>query len=207
MGASTVALRLLAVAAGALAIWYIVDLNDKVTDLEAQVAAASKPAASQQAAAGAARVADAAAAEPRTISIGQRAAMVETLSGGGTHAGSPVWFATVPNNPEATAFQQALQSIFEDAGWQVKGNSVVGFSMKPGVYVFAADTEPPDYVKSITESFDAAGIALASTGYGYRDYYKERKAESPTWTGFDMAADQTVVVAIGRQAEAPTPVQ
>jgi hypothetical protein len=40
--------------------------------------------------------------------------MIEKL---GATPGAPVWFATVPNNPEAATFQKALQSVFEEAGW------------------------------------------------------------------------------------------
>jgi len=220
MKASAIGFGLFGVSAAVLGIWYIVELHEHIAFLEFQLATASRPAAvapapppaatgaaPQVAAPRAAPGAGETAVETRTLSSGERVGMVAALSAGGENAGSPVWFSTVPNNPEAAAFQQTLQSVFEEAGWQVKGNTVVAFQMKPGIYVFAADTEPPAYVSAITEAFEAAGIPLASTGFGYRAYYQERKADNPNWTGFEMAEDQTFVLAIGRAPEDPVPAQ
>lgn len=218
MRTSAIGFGLFGVSAAVLGIWYIVELHEHIAFLEYQLAVAKSPAAAapapppagaapRVAAPGAAPGAGDTTAEARSLSPGERVGMVAALSGGGQNAGSPVWFSTVPNNPEAAAFQQTLQSVFEEAGWQVKGNTVVGFQMKPGIYVFAADTEPPAYVNAITEAFEAAGVPLASTGFGYRAYYQERKAENPNWTGFEMAEDQTFVLAIGRAPESPVPAQ
>ena len=137
----------------------------------------------------------------RVLSDWQRTALVDTLSAGGSNAGSPVWFTTVPNNPEAAAFEKTLRGLFEEAGWEVKGRSAVGFSMKSGLYVFAADEVPPPYFSAVGAAFEAAGIPLASLGLGYRAYYNERKAENPNWIGFSMADDQSFVVVVGRDPD------
>lgn len=142
---------------------------------------------------------------PRVLTPEQREAMIRALGGPKSSLANPVWFATVPNDPGAAAFQKQLQSAFEEAGWIVKGNASVRFRMKPGVYIFAADEDPPAYVGMAQEALEAAGVEITQTGRGYREFYRQKKAENPNWIGFEMADDQTYVIAIGRKPE-PTPV-
>ncbi len=202
---------------------YIAHLHLVIDELERQLDAArvvaAAPAAAPVAAAPAAPAAPAAqapAAEPagevepppapaaesadaRVLSPEERAAMVAALSNDGMNFGSPVWFSVAPNDAAAAEFQKTLQGVFEDAGWIVKETKTVGFSMKPGIYLFAAEEDAPDYVDAVASAFEKAGIALASNGRGYREYYEGRKAENPQWVGFEMDANQTFVLAIGRQ--------
>lgn len=135
----------------------------------------------------------------RSLSPEQRAAMLAMLR---AEDGSErlVWFATTPNDSEAAAFQRSIQSVFEEAGWQVRGNVPLTFPVKPGVYFFMAEEEPPQYVLRAREAFDAAAITVTG-GRGYRAFYNQKKTESPDWRGFDMAPDQTYVVVIGRRPE------
>jgi hypothetical protein len=84
--------------------------------------------------------------------------MLAKLGGSGQLASSsPVWFATSTSDPEAVAFQRALQSVFEEANWQVIDVSSIHFQAKPGIFMFAADEEPPDYVQKASDALDAAG--------------------------------------------------
>lgn len=204
-------LRLVGIAAAGLAMWYIAQLRGEIADLDRRLAAvtaagSARPAAPAAAAAPAAPAPVAAApGPPRTITEGQRFTMINALSRGGMFAGSPVWFATVPNDPEAAAFQKELQSVFEEAGWKVMANNEVRFQMKPGIFVFAADVDPPDYVDAINDAFESVGIELAGGGRGYREYFRERKQENPAWIGFEMSDDQTSVIAIGRNPPEPAP--
>ena len=142
---------------------------------------------------------DSKAGTPRVLTPEQRAAMLEKLDsrGGTTHS---VWFSTVPNNPEAANFQKQLQSVFEEAGWKVAGNTPVTFSLKPGVFFFMAEEDPPDYVLSIAAAFEAAGLQVTS-GRGYRGFYQDKKKENPSWNGFDLAPDQDFILVIGRKPE------
>jgi hypothetical protein len=205
-------LRLIVVVAVVAAGVYIAHLRSVIDDLEGRLATVAPSAAPQAAAPrvaaeqGAVTEAPPAAAdapvEPadaRLLTAEERAAMVAALSNEGMNFGSPVWFETVPNDPNALAFQKELQSAFEDAGWIVKETGVVGFAMKPGVYLFAADEDPPDYVDSVAAALEAGGVVLASNGRGYRAYFAERKAANPQWVGFEMGPEQTFVLAIGRQ--------
>ncbi len=136
----------------------------------------------------------------RMLTPEQREAMIERLGGRGSSSTHPVWFATTPNNPEAAAFQRALQGVFEEAGWQVRGNLPLRFPMKAGVFVFAADEEPPEYVTMAHEALEAGGITVTA-GRGYREFTRQKKAENPNWTGLELGPDDTYVIAVGRKPE------
>ena len=181
-----------------LVIGYIVYLRSEVTSLREQAVPVNQaPAAAAQPAA-----ADPAPAEVpggRTLLTAQREVMIEVLGGRGATQEHPVWFATVPGDREAAALQRALASVFEEAGWQVRGNTPVRFRMKPGVFMFAADLEPPPYVSQAHEALEAGGITIAATGHGYRDFYDEKKAADPSWVGLEMGADKTYVIVVGRK--------
>jgi len=183
--------------------WYITQLQTDVARLEGQLEA------ERVIRAAAAAAVEAPAEEPPPVPRGtgrqltalQRESMIAALGGTGMSSTNPVWFATVTNNPEAAAFRRALAGVFEEAGWQVRGNTAVRFPMKPGVYMFAADEEPPDYVDQAGEALEAAGITLTATGHGYRSFYDEKKKADPDWVGLDMGADATYLIVIGRQPE------
>jgi len=202
MGSSGSRLPVIGLAVAAGLIGYIAHLRGEITVLESQLAAvtqsnATAPVSDDEtgaaASAGAARL-----AEGRTLSEQQRAAMINALSVGGYNAGSPVWFATIPDNPEATQFQKQLAAVFEEAGWIVKGNKPVSFRMKPGTYIFAADEVPPEYVSDVNSAFVVAGVPVAANGRGHRAYFGKRKAKNPDWIGFEMDGDQSFVLAVGR---------
>lgn len=200
MTSSRLVLRLAAVVGGVLVIGYIIHLQSEIARLEGRLAQAPAPATRERPAPAADAARAPGAPAKRTLTPEQRAAMIERLGGSGTSQSNPVWFATVPNNPEAAAFQRALQSVFEEAGWQIRGNVPVRFAMKPGVYVFSADEEPPEYVSQAHEALEAGGITV-NAGRGYREFYKQKKAETPSWVGLELAEDQSYVIAVGRPAE------
>lgn len=187
--------------------WYIAELRSEVHRLQQEVQAARSAAArvqSNPAPAKASGSGQSAASSGRVLTEEQRAALIRTLGGPNSGLANPVWFATVQNDPEAVAFQKQLQQAFEEAGWVVKGNAPVRFRMKPGVYVFAADEDPPAYVGTAQQALEDAGIEITQSGRGYREFYRQKKAENPAWVGFDFAEDQTYVIVIGRKPE-PTP--
>ncbi len=188
---------LTALAGGAL---YVRELHSRIAELEQRLAA---PAA--RVSQGQPLPPRAAASQParssRRLSQEQVEAMIRALGGPKSSLANPVWFATIPNDPEAAEFQKQLQAAFEEAGWIVKGNAPVRFRMKPGVYIFAADEDPPSYVGIAQQALEAAGVEITSSGRGYREFYRAKKAENPDWIGFDMAEDQTYVIAIGRKPE------
>ncbi len=191
---SRVAVRIAGLVAVIGVVWYVTHLNSELARMRAsssEPAAASAPAERPAAAPAPPPAAPAAA---RNLTAEQRQAMIEKL---GATPGSPVWFATVPNNPEAATYQKALQKVFEDAGWQVKGTSTVRFAMKPGVFIFAADEEPPQYLSSVNDAFEAAGITITS-GRGYRDFVRQKKEENPNWVGLELGPDDVYVIAVGR---------
>ncbi len=109
-----------------------------------------------------------------------------------------VWFIRASGDPEAAAYQRALQSVFEEAGWHVRSSRSAGFPLRAGIFFLMADESPPTYVETVLAAFDDAGISVTS-GRGYRAFYEEKKRENPNWRGFDLAPDQDYVIAIGPQ--------
>jgi hypothetical protein len=110
----------------------------------------------------------------------------------------PIWFATYANNAEAATFRLALQTIFEEAGWEVRGNEQVNFQLKPGLYLMAADEEPPQYILDVGEALESAGLKT-TIGRGYRSFYDEKKKENPAWNGVSLAPNQSYVLVVGPQ--------
>lgn len=121
--------------------------------------------------------------------------MVARLQGASSDR-NPVWFATMAGNAEAASFQKSLQAVFEEAGWQVKANALITFPVKAGVFIFAADEQAPPYLGQVMEALAVIGIT-PTFGTGYREFYKMRKAEDPSWNGFELAADQAYVLVVG----------
>lgn len=194
---SRVAVRIAGLLLAVGVVWYITHLNAEIARMRAAAPAspAAAPAVPPAAPPGAPPAAPPAApVAARAITPEQKAAMIEKLQ---LTPGAPVWFAVVPNNPEAANFQKQLQTVFEEAGWQVKGNTVVRFPMKPGVFVFAADEEPPDYLGSVNDALEAAGLTVTS-GRGYRDFVKQKKEENKDWVGLEIGPEETYVLAVGR---------
>jgi hypothetical protein len=116
-----------------------------------------------------------------------------------------VWFQWAPNDREAATYARALQSAFEEAGWNVRKSSPVTFSMKPGIFFLMADAAPPPYVSTALAAFQAAYIQLSS-GRDYRAFNERKKKEDLSWRGFEMDADQAYVVAVGPMPK-PAPAQ
>ncbi len=194
---SRVAVRIAGLVLAIGVVWYITHLNAEIARMRASAdkAPAGAPAAGSAAApANAPAAAPAAPAAPRVITPEQRQAMLTALGGA---AGNPVWFAVVPNNPEAAAFQQTLEEIFKEAGWRIDGKKTIGFPMKAGVFIFAGDEEPPDYLSAVHNAFESAGIQVVS-GRGYREFVRQKKEETPNWVGLELEPSEVYVIAVGR---------
>ena len=126
----------------------------------------------------------------------QRIAILDNLAA--TPTGSPIWFSTYTQDPNAVALQREIEDVFLQAGWQVRGNQPVQFRLKEGIFVFMADPDPPQYAIEARAALEAAGLSL-SGGTGYRDYYQQMKRTNPSWNGIEMAPEQTFVVVVGPQ--------
>lgn len=184
------AVLFLAFAGGA---WYITYLQTQNAQLRGQPPQDQ----SDSAAPAAAPAAPAAVAGGRSLSGAQRDAMIAKLRSTAAPE-RPVWFATYAGSSEAATFRLALQTIFEEAGWEVRGNAQVNFQLKPGLYLMAADEEPPQYVFDAGEALDAAGLKT-TIGRGYRAFYEEKKKENPNWNGVGLSPEQSYVLVVGPQ--------
>jgi hypothetical protein len=78
----------------------------------------------------------------------------------------------------------------------VQRNEPANFNLRPGIFFLMADEEPPSYVLTALGAFEAADITV-SAGRGYRAFNEQKKQENPNWRGFEMAPDQTFIVAVG----------
>ena len=112
-------------------------------------------------------------------------------------AGSPAWIAAPNSDKRAVALAQELSGAFTKAGWRVRPVRRTNLAFKPGMYVFAAEEQPPEYVKTVSQALDEAGFAPAFRT-GYRPYYDEKKKADPKFQGFPFAPEQTFLVVIGR---------
>jgi hypothetical protein len=183
-------------------------LRTRIADSTAQkssapAAPAAAPAATRAPAAPAAPAppgAARAARPPRVLTDGQKKSMLESLR---AETGK-VWFTTTPNDPEANTYQNALQSVFQEAGWEVQSDASATFGLRPGIYFLMADETPPSYVLTALGAFNTAEITV-SAGRGYRQFNEEKKKENPNWRGFDLAPDQTFIIAVGPQPADATP--
>ena len=92
--------------------------------------------------------------------------------------GSPIWFSTYTQDPNAVALQREIEDVFLQAGWQVRGNRPVQFRLKAGIFVFMADPKPPQYALEAQAALEAAGLSVIG-GSGYRAYYEQMKRENP----------------------------
>ncbi len=132
--------------------------------------------------------------EGRELADWQREAMLARLR---AEAGDKnVWFVRASGDPEAAAFQKALQSVFEEAGWRVRSVRAAGFPLRAGIFFMMADESPPAYVETALAALTDAGIDVTS-GRGYRAFYEDKKRENPNFRGFDMEPDQDYVIAVG----------
>lgn len=204
---SRLLIRLAGVAVVVAIVWYVTHLQSEIARLQSGMArdAAVAPGAAPGSPAANGAAPDVPAAVlggDRTITPEERTVMVEALGGSGVSGENPVWFATVPNDTEAAALQRTLAGVFEEAGWQVRGTIPVRFAMKPGVFVFAAEEEPPPYVEQASGALEAGGIPIAASGIGYRAFYEQKKQEDPKWVGLELGPDVTYVIVIGRKPPA-----
>ena len=131
----------------------------------------------------------------RVLSTEQRTAMLEKLNAE-TGPQKDVWFTSAGNDAEAVAFQRALQSVFEEAGWSVRRSAPAEFALRPGIFFMMADVSPPPYVSTALSAFQAAQIELTS-GRDYRAFNERKKRDDPTWRGFEMDPDQHYIIAVG----------
>jgi hypothetical protein len=187
------------------AVGYIVHLRGQVGQGVARsVAPVSQPAAT--AASGGAAAAPGAGAAviseeaiAAVLTPAQQQAMVDALKTQ-TVPERKAWFQIQQSNAETGAVQVALQRVFEQAGWPT-ATAREPYPLKKGIFLLAGDDQPPPFVDTVIDAFNAAGID-AQYLTGYRAFYADRKQQNPNWHGPELAADQAFTIVIGSK---PTP--
>lgn len=135
---------------------------------------------------------------PRTLTDEQRQVMLDVLRAEPASE-RMVWFQVDANDSEASAYQQALEAVFREAGWKIERKGAAGMTFKPGIFFLVGDEEWPPYASTAHDAFQRAGIEV-NAARGYRAYYQQQKAEKPGWRGPELDAGQAYVVLIGRNA-------
>jgi hypothetical protein len=110
---------------------------------------------------------------------------------------TPVWIAYPAVSPRAGAAATALRVLFEQGGADVRGTAPLDYSVRPGVFVFAADETYPSYVDDVAHAL-AAAVPDVSVMSGYRSYGAEQRATNPSWQGLRMDQGETYVIVVGR---------
>jgi hypothetical protein len=110
------------------------------------------------------------------------------------------WFQIQQSNAETGAVQAALARVFEQAGWPTE-TVRAPYPLKSGIFLLAADEQPPPFVDTVNDAFTAAGIEVQYLT-GYRAFYTDRKQQNPNWRGPELAPNQAFTIVIGSK---PTP--
>lgn len=174
------------------------DEHTAPTALAAESPAGNAPSPAPAAAAPAAPAASPSAA-PGPFDDAAQSAMDAALRRGAS--GNPIWIAVNHDDPAALRRAEEFASVFSRAGWQVKPLQRTSLRVRPGVFLFAADERPPNYVETARRAFEAAHQS-PSLATGYRSYYEEMSRTRPEFRGFPFESDQVFLVVVGR-VEAP----
>ena len=112
-----------------------------------------------------------------------------------------LWVRVDPRDREAAAFANQIATVFRDASWDVKVLDNENMRYKAGLlYLVGNEEEPPSYVVTAQRAIEAIGQGL-TTGRGYLEYYRTKKAEDPSWQGTTFAEGQTAVLLVGRKPD------
>lgn len=111
--------------------------------------------------------------------------------------GTPTWIVYDGRHASAQAFAKQLAAAFEEARWTVQRLGPTDFAMRAGLFVFAADDPPSNAAANVSSALEATALG-ATVATGYREFVDERRRADPNWRGFELAADQGFVVAVGR---------
>jgi len=121
----------------------------------------------------------------------QRDELVHLLRAGGP---STAWLAVSPRDADAVADAAELRSVFEEAGWTVAPLVEVGFRLRPGLAILAADEPAGPVALTVHSAFARTGVPMTLvTGY------RAQLAREQGPVRIALAADQTFVIAVGRR--------
>ena len=173
-------------------------LLEEAAKPQAQVAPTKSPAPEQDALPGAKAAAPQALSNPAAngkLDDTTRASLERILST--APAGSPAWIAAPKSDSRAGALADELSGAFTRAGWRVRPVRRTALAFRPGMYVFAGEQEPPDYVRTVAHALSEAGFA-PTYRTAYRSFYDDKKKADPAFQGFPFAPEQTFLVVVGR---------
>jgi tetratricopeptide (TPR) repeat protein len=112
-------------------------------------------------------------------------------------AGTPTWIVYDGRYPAAEQLARQIAAGFEEAKWTAQVEKAT-FSLRPGLFVFAADDPAPPAAATAFEGIRATQLN-PTLGTGYRAFVEERKRTNPDWRGLELRPDQDYVIVVGRQ--------
>ncbi len=125
------------------------------------------------------------------------AALTQLVTALGEGRGSPAWVTAMADDAFSVAQAERLVTAFRRAGWDVKPLQRTSLRLRPGLYLFAADTSPPEYVQTLATALTNAGLSAAFR-QGYREYAEEQRRTRPDFRGFLSEEGQSFVLVVGR---------
>lgn len=125
------------------------------------------------------------------------AALTQLVTALGEGRGSPAWVTAMNDDAFSVAQAERLVTAFRRAGWDVKPLQRTSLRLRPGLYLFAADTSPPEYVQTLATALSTAGLSAAFR-QGYREYAEEQRRTRPDFRGFLSEEGQSFVLVVGR---------
>lgn len=111
--------------------------------------------------------------------------------------GSPAWVTAMDGDAFSVAQAERLLTALRRAGWDAKPLQRTSLRLRPGLYLFAADTSPPEYVQTLATALTTAGLNVASR-QGYREYAEEMRRTRPEFRSFLTEEGQSFVLVVGR---------
>ncbi|MEZ4391604.1 MAG: protein kinase [Polyangiales bacterium] len=170
-------------------------MRNRAQGLAAPTAAAAPGAAPAPSAPGAAPAAP--PDQPTSTPSISAAAVTQLVTALGEGRGSPAWVTAMADDPFSIAQAEQLIAAFRRAGWDVKPLQRTSLRLRPGLFLFAADTSPPEYVQTLASALTTAGL---NTAYrqGYREYAEEMRRTRPDFRGFLTEEGQSFVLVVGR---------
>ncbi|MFO0627747.1 MAG: hypothetical protein U0325_19215 [Polyangiales bacterium] len=124
-------------------------------------------------------------------------ALTQLVTALGEGRGSPAWVTAMADDAFSLAQAERLITAFRRAGWDVKPLQRTSLRLRPGLYLFAADTSPPEYVQTLATALNTAGLSAAFR-QGYREYAEEQRRTRPEFRGFLTEEGQSFVLVVGR---------
>lgn len=102
------------------------------------------------------------------------------------------WLAASSQDAASIADAAELRGVFEAAGWNVAAIAQVGFRLRPGLSLLAADEPAAPSAEAVRRGLDRAKVSVS-----FAADYRGHLARNPSTMKIDLAHDQAFVLVVG----------